>query len=451
MKKNISISLGVIAVLALIVGGYFYFKKDNEVKKDVVLNIIGEALPPLQSLGELAKEYEAKTGVKVVIHPYEFETALQKTQLDFISGKSDYDIVMGIFYNHGRYFESGYVKDLTPFINDPKYKDLTVPADNFYPALQDMNMKYNGKIIGYPFSSQTMFLWYRKDLFQNPVEKDNFKKKYGYDLPLPDENNLLNWTQYQNIVEFFTRKKGENLAGEKLDKDFFGTTLQLKRHPSSFYEFTNYVYSFGGKFYDDNGTPTVNSEANVKALEYYLGLKKFSPDGVTQFTWDDALAQMQQGLIATTIMWSDAPSALYDTKQSKVVDKIGYTLVPMQEGINKKVSVFGGWAFMINSKTKYSDEAYKFIQWACSPEVQLKWAKKGGLPASKNIFEDKEYLDIPYMKTQNEALKNLVAFPRTPNSEEFVSKGILALSKAASNEMTAKESLNWLQNELVKK
>lgn len=418
--------------------------------KQVTLNIIGEALPPLQSLGELSKEYEARTGIKIVIHPFEFETALQKTQLDFISKNADYDIVMGIFYNHGRYYENGNIKDLTKLISDPKYKSIIVPTDNFYPTLQEIDMKYKGKIVGYPFSAQTMFLWYRKDLFQNLDEKQSFKRKYGYELPLPNETTLLDWNQYRDIVEFFTRKKGEKLAGSLLAKDFYGTTLQLKRHPCSFYEFTNFVYSFGGSFYDSSGQPVVNSKNNIEALDFYLSLRQYAPAGVLQYTWDDALAQMQQGLIATTIMWSDAPSALYDSSQSLVVGKIGYSLVPIKKEINKKVSVFGGWAFLINSDTKHSDEAFKFIQWACSPEIQLKWAKHGGLPASKNIFDDKEYLDIPYMKTQNEALKNLVAWPRTPHAENFVSKGILALSKASTGEMSSKESLDWFQNELLK-
>jgi len=435
----------ILCLLSLVV----FFSSCDE-SKTIKLNIIGEALPPLQSLGELSKEYEARTGIKIVIHPYEFETALQKTQLDFVSKKCDYDIVMGIFYNHGRYFENGSIKDLTPFVNDPKYKSITVPIDNFYPALQEIDMKYKGKIIGYPFSAQTMFLWYRKDLFENPTEKLLFKQRYGYDLPIPDETKVLDWDQYKNITEFFTRKKGEKLAGNSLTKDFYGTTLQLKRHPCSFYEFTNFVYSFGGIFYDSLGQPIVNSKNNVEALEFYLSLRKYAPAGVLQYTWDDALAQMQQGLIATTIMWSDAPSALYDSTQSTVVGKIGYSLVPVKKEINKRVSVFGGWAFLINNDTKYKEEAYKFIQWACSPEIQLKWAKQGGLPASKNIFDDKEYLDIPYMKTQNEALKNLVAWPRTPSAENFVSKGILALSKAATSEMSPKESLDWFQGELIK-
>jgi len=416
----------------------------------VELNIIGEALPPMFSLEKLSKEYTDSTGVEISFHPYEFETTLQKTQLDFLSGNSQYDIIMGIFYNHGRYFENNYIKDFSEFDTIPHLKQFKIPIDNFYPKLQDINMKYDDKVIGYPFSAQTMFVWYRKDLFENSKERSSFKTQYGYDLPVPDEQNLLTWKQYYDIAKFFTRNKGEYLADVMLDNNFYGTTLQLKRHPASFYEFSNFIYSFGGRFFDNENNPQINSDENIEALEYYLSLVQYSPPGVLQFTWDDALTQMQQGKIAMTIMWSDAPSALYDKKQSLVVDKIGYTLVPIKEGVNKKVSVFGGWAFLINSKTEYSEEAYKFIQWASSPNIQLEWAKNGGLPASKNIFNDPEYLSIPYMKAQNEALKNLVSWPRYPGAEDFISKGIYALSMAATNELTPKESLDWLQNEIDK-
>lgn len=434
----------IVFAIVLLLGVSLFVYLNTKDDEKIVLNLIGEALPPLESIGELAKEYEKETGVKIQIHPYEFQTALNKTILDFESSKPEYDLVMGIFYNHGKYYENKYI---TPFSD---FKNITpkVPVSNFYKPLQEVSMTYKDEVIGYPFSAQTMFLWFRKDLFENTKEQANFKDMFGYELPIPDEHNLLNWEQYKDIAKFFTRKKGDELGGVRLEDNFYGTTLQLKRHPSSFYELTNFIYSFGGSFFNENGEPDLVNEANIEALEYYLSLKEFSPPGVTQFTWDDALALMQQDKIAMTIMWSDAPSALDDPKQSKVVGKVGYSLVPVKKGVNKKVAVFGGWSFLINSKGKHQEEAYKFIQWACSPDVQLKWAKMGGLPASKNIFEDEEYLSIPYMKAQNEALKNLVSWPRDPNAEYFITKGEEALSKAAINEMTPKEALEWLEKQV---
>lgn len=430
----------VILIVALATLFFFLNNSNTDSKNNITLNLIGEALPPLESLGKLAKKYEEKTGVELIIHPYEFQTALNKAQLDFESNNYSYDLVMGIFYNHGKYYKNGYI---TPFSSFDK-TDKTVPLDNFYKPLQDVCMTYDNEVIGYPFSAQTMFLWFRKDLFTNEKERVRFKALYDYELPIPDENNLLDWEQYEDLAEFFTRKKGDTLGSEILNEDFYGTTLQLKRHPCSFYELTNFIYSFGGSFFDKDGNSMITSEENIEALTYYLNLKNYSPKGVTQFTWDDALAQMQQGKIAMTIMWSDAPSALDDPEQSKVVGKVGYSLVPIKKGIDKKVSVFGGWAFLINDKSKYKKEAYDFVQWACSEETQLKWAKQGGLPASKNIFEDEEYLSIPYMKSQNEALKNLVSWPRYPEAESFISKGEIALSKSAVGEMTPREALEWL-------
>lgn len=446
-NKNKLIILFIFASV-LMLTGYYYFNNVNKQNEIIELHIIGEALPPLESLGELAKEYESQNSVKLIIHPYEFQTALNKTQLDFESNNPQYDIIMGIFYNHGKYYENKYIVPFKKFTNNPKLKTFETPSSNFYPAIQDIDMFYDSELIGYPFSAQTMFLWYRKDLFNNPIERKAFYLRYGYELPVPNETDLLNWKQYENIADFFTRKKGDSLAGEMLDFDFYGTTLQLKKHPCSFYEFTNFVYSFGGEFFDKEGNNRIVSKNNIEALEYYLSLIKYSPPGVTQYTWDDALSLMQQNKIAMTIMWSDAPSALDDPTQSKVVNKVGYSLVPIKEGINKKVSVFGGWAFLINAKSERQNEAYKFIQWACSPKIQLKWAKSGGLPASKNIFDDKEYLSIPYMKVQNEALKNLVSWPRTPNTEVFISKGEIALSKAAIGELTPRESLEWLSSQI---
>ena len=59
--------------------------------------------------------------------------------------------------------------------------------------------------------------------FENPEEKANFREIYRYDLQVPK-----NFIQYYNIAEFFTRKKGEKLAGEVLEQDFYGVGIHGK-------------------------------------------------------------------------------------------------------------------------------------------------------------------------------------------------------------------------------
>src|SRR5688500_14951892 len=72
----------------------------------VTLHLIGEALPPFEAIPEVTKDFAQKTGIKVEIHPYEFETALSKTQLDFTGKTGNYDVVMGIYFNLGKYAEN---------------------------------------------------------------------------------------------------------------------------------------------------------------------------------------------------------------------------------------------------------------------------------------------------------------------------------------------------------
>ena len=442
MKKWI---VAVCAVVALAFIGVFAFRGANS-DNEVTIDIVGEALPPLTSLEELAKQYTEETGVVVRIHPFEFETALQRTQLDFSSGNAEYDLAMGIFYNHGRYFEAG---EITPF-DDDKFANLTAgsrPIGDFYPALQDVVMQYDGNLVSYPFSAQTMFLWFRKDLFEDPSERAKFAARYGYEIPIPDESTPLTWAQYYDLAQFFTRGAGEDLAGVTLTDPFYGNALQMKRHPASFYEFTNFAYSFGGGFFDEDGTPRVDADQNVEALRFYLGLREFAPSGYLQATWDDALALMQQGKVAMTIMWSDAPSELENPDSSNVVGKVGYSLVPVSPGVDRKVAVFGGWGFLINADSPIQEEAYKFVQWVNQPEQQLRWAKAGGLPAAASIFQDPEYISIPYMPAQNEALKHLVSWPRQPWAEQFINSGIEQLSLATSDQQSAEAALRALQAE----
>jgi multiple sugar transport system substrate-binding protein len=439
----------VIAVVLLVITATAAFFVYRRGPKKTVINIVGEALPPLESLGELAKQYTRETGVEVRIHPFEFETALQRTQLDFSSHSGEYDLVMAIFFNQGRYAESG---SIIPF-SDKRFKGLVenpVTREDFYPPVRAVTMDYHGQVVAYPFSAQTMFLWFRKDLFENDAERTAFKERYKYDLPIPDVKTPLTWKQYRDLAEFFSRESGKPLAGKALSAPFYGTALQMRRHPSSFYEFTNFVYSFGGGFFDDKGHPTIASEANQRALEFYLGLRKFAPPGYLQATWDDALAQMQQGTVAMTIMWSDAPSELYNPDSSRVVGRIGYSLVPVDELIGKKVSVFGGWGFMINSDTKIPEECYKFVQWVCRPKNQLAWAKLGGLPAAAAVFSDPDFTSIPYMPAQNEALKNLVSWPRDPKAEQFVNLGIEMLSMATSDQLSPSKALSQFQSRATK-
>ena len=93
------------------------------------------------------------------------------------------------------------------------------------PAFNKAQNLWGGKKVSVTLDGDTFLLYYRKDIFQDASEKAAFKAKYKYDLPDPPNT----WKQVVDLAQFFTRKKGQKLAGKTLTKDFYGYADQAKR------------------------------------------------------------------------------------------------------------------------------------------------------------------------------------------------------------------------------
>lgn len=392
------------------------------------IRTLGEALPPLEALQGLSEKFTTDTGIQVNIEPYEFETALSKTIFDFTSGEANYDFVMGIYYNMGKYAANGMIVPVQELI-DQNPNDA-VDLSNMYQPVLDVSCIYQGDLYALPCTAQTMYLWYRKDLFEHPDEQKKFGDAYGYELPIPSSDNIITFDQFRDLAEFFTREAGDSLAGEALSNPFYGTTIQGKRHPAVFYEFANYIGAWGGSIIDDAGNVAVNDDAVVDALEYFVGLTKWSPPGAAEYTWDDALAVMQQGQIAMCIMWFDAAPALEDETQSRVAGKVGYAPNPKNVNLAHK---YGGWAWYVNADSQNQEEAIQFIQWTNQPDVALDWLDGGGLPSNTEVINSDKYKSLPFNAGREVALQNITAWPDEETwTEEMVDSGVRAVSSAVA-------------------
>lgn len=391
------------------------------------LRTIGEALPPFENLAELSKQFTAETGIALTIEPYVYETALSKTIFDFTSNQAQYDFVMGIYQELGKYAGNGMITPIDDMLAIEPYPiDLSV----FSQSVLDAGCRYDGKTFGLPCTAQTMYLWYRKDLFQNPEEQRAFTDKYGYDLPVPSADNVISFDQFRDLAEFFTRRQGEQLAGETLSSDFFGTCIQGKRHVAVVYEFLNYIGAWGGSILGQDGSVAIDSPEVVEALEFYVGLKKFSPPGTGEYTFDDALVAMQQGNIALCIMWFDAAPELEDESKSKVAGKVGYAPNPKKVNL---VHTFGGWNWYVNADSKKHKETLSFMRWTNQEDVALEWMKVGGLPSRSDVLQSGAYKEIVWNGGREVALDNVIGIPSNITwASELMDAMALSLSSAVA-------------------
>lgn len=439
MKRQTIIIL--LAVLLLLVGVLVYQLWRLTFPEKVVIRLIGEAVSTVDAIDKIKDDFTKETGIHVEVEKYEFETALQKATLDLTSRTGRYDIILQYGVALGKFAEQGHLyemKDLLPRVPPRLLEGFKPESDLFQPVWSELSW-YKGKLYGYPFAANTMFVWYRKDLISDPAEIQAFRKKYGYDLRPPTY-----WKEYRDIAEFFTRH----------DQNFYGVVLQGKRHPAVWYEWLNFAFSFGGGVMEkehgwEYGPLIVNSPETLAATEFYLSLKRFSPPGTTNYTWDDALTAMQQGRIFMCIMWSDAVFGVEDPSASKVVGSVGYA--PPPAGPNGSMAQIAGGSYFISKYSKNPAAALQFILWSLQKEKQVKQQLLGGASAVKNVYSDPRVMKLPYTKAYVASMEHARYMTDTVAETTQISDILqIALSEALIGKKTAKAVLDWAAVEINK-
>jgi multiple sugar transport system substrate-binding protein len=409
------------------------------------LVVLAEATANSAILTEHLADFTKKTGIDVQIEQAPVDSLTQKSVLDFTTKRGAYDVISFPQDYLGSYAEKGYIDAIDDWIATPPAETGTgFDTKDILPALWKASSQWKGKYYGLPSNSAVMFLVYRKDLLENQAEKDAFKAKYGYDLA-----PAKTWSQYRDIAEFFTRPEGAQAGGQPLSRPLYGVTLAGKRHSATVYEWMNYAWGFGGDIFDAEGMPAVNSDANVKALEYTQGLSKFAPPGFTSATWDEITATLQQGQAAQSITWADTAGALENPDDSTVSGKMGYGSMPSLDGAKPGAADLGAWNFGINSFGKNKEAAYLFVAWATSQGTQKAIGEGGGLPSLTSTFQDPALVaKFPYWTQAMTSLEELRTRPRIPEAPAITDALALALSQVLSGGQNAKVGLDGAQQQV---
>jgi multiple sugar transport system substrate-binding protein len=331
----------------------------------------------------------------------------------------------------GQLVEKGLVQAVDSYLADATLHDSTFQPqvqlfDNWWKEIS----WYKSKIYGYPFTELTPYVCYRKDLLGDPIEQAYFRARYHRQLEPPKT-----WGEYLQLAEFFTRPK----------QQFYGTYIQGQNHIALWYEWLNFAYSFGGNILDtkrgdEYGDIVVNSPQNLAATDQYLKLIPFSPPDTLSYNWNGAQAALQQGRVFMGILWNDQAPLLEDPSVSKVTGKIGYTRIPSATG--KPFSQLEGWSYLIPKESMHPREAYRFIEWAMSPEVQAQETLKGGEAPSKATYEDSRVSKLPYVSAFLASVPIAIPKPTIPESARMTEVVQRALSEIVTRKRAPKDGLD---------
>ena len=328
-------------------------------------------------------------------------------------------------------------------VHDPKLDDIV-------PAYQDLYCRYEGKTFALPYDGDVLNFYFRRDLFGDAQEKANYKGRYGKELTVPKT-----WDELRTVAEFFTRKKGQTLAGKTLDRDFYGFAF-LGARGFAYAWWGNIFGSLGGAYFDRELNPQINTPAGVQALGILKGLMPYCPPDVMSLGYEELKNAFLQDRVATMIQWSDVWKKSNDPAISKIVGNCGVAEVPgvlQPDGkVYFRAAAPVGRVIGIPATTKHPKEAY-WVAWKLTTDLSTECVSSSatGLDPYRfshvknakafeefgSIDEAKAYLDVVMTN-----LNHLFPDVNIPGSAEYLDALDIAVTSALAGSKEAKAALD---------
>ena len=323
----------------------------------------------------------------------------------------------------------------------PQYPDIYADLNGLLPkeeidAFVPANISAStlgGKLVMLPRAQfDVSALYYQKSLYQDEAKKAAFKEKYGYDLTPPDT-----WQQVADQATFFSSPP-----------DFYGTQYAGKEEAINgrFYEM---LVAEGGEYLDAEGKPVFNSEAGVRALDWFVNLYKAKavPAGTTNYLWDDLGQGFASGTIAVNLDWPGWATFFNDPKSSKVAGNVGVKVQPAGSS-GKRTGWSGHHGFSITESCANKEAAASLVWFLTNEDSQTLESSAGPLPTRTAVWDHniKQAESDPYKKEVltafQEAAKHAFAVPQTPSWIEISNAVYPELQAAILGDKTSKEALD---------
>ena len=405
-------------------------------QKDKELRILLLDTMQVHSLSGLLKNFYNTTGINTSIEIASHHQLYQKI-LDEQTKTKDakkFDVFMFDIPWLYTLANSGILADISDYIKKPML-DSTL----FLPGSFDYFSKFENKNYGLPFMYAPQILYYRKDLFNNPILKQEFEQIFHSQLRPPET-----WKEFNAISEFFSFYT---------DEIAYGTSIPAAFPESLAPEIYLRIFSAGGSIFDEKNRVVLNKPQNLKA---YIDLLKICKSAKPNFRQTDDVGVVNDFLNGETAMLITYPSFINESvdghTQKKIMSNIGFAQIPAQSPI------LGGWSLGINNLSENKDEAFQFLRWACTDQISNHLSLLGGFSAVESTYSNDELVKLyPWFPIYHSAHKNSrpILPPRKKNGEiisqnlidEIVCKGIYSLIE---NDKDIPSILEDTQKELEK-
>lgn len=361
---------------------------------------------------EAAKSFTEQTGIQVnVTEPSDMSDDLA---LALTSGDTP-DIVSIDCVLVPYYASIGALKDITDEFDALEYKDT------FSGGTLDL-ASYEGSQYAVPFAPDVSVLIYNKDIFE----------ANGLDPESPPKT----WDELLEAAKACT------------SDDCYGYIFCAADAGGMMFTFCPYIWNNGGSFTNEDGTESVlNGAEAVEALQFITDMVyeyQVTPESITSYDWtasrDAFLAQKAAMIVLGSSAVGDIVNGVYDFNA-------GCALIPSADGENYS-SFSGGDSIAIMANTDKPDEAWQFVQYCLSEDVQVnQLAASGNIPARSDLFDNEIYADHAEYDVLRQALEVGEA-PYSLKYNEMYTPWLDAVQYALNQEKTPQEAFDDAKEEI---
>jgi multiple sugar transport system substrate-binding protein len=298
-----------------------------------------------------------------------------------------YDVVLGDVIWPAEFGSKGIVKDITSLVS-------AQPTSQIFPGALVM-AKYNAKYYGMPWILDTKYMFANGSML----------KKAGV---TPAE--LKTW---DGVVAALKKIKAQGIV----KYPWLGSWSQAE---AVVCDYAQLLGAFGGNFLDASGKPAFQSGGGLKALQFMKMLldQGLADPASTSSLEADVLKAFAQGKIAMNLNWTFQLSAALDPTQSTVTkDDVMILHTPAGSPGGPAPGCNGGQPVMIASGTNHPNEAWEYVKFITSQQVQNGYVKDS-LPIWSASYDDPAVVKsagsqlVSVAKTE---LPNMILRPQVTN------------------------------------
>jgi sorbitol/mannitol transport system substrate-binding protein len=329
------------------------------------LNIATVNNAHMTEMQKLTPEFERQfPDIKLKWHVYNEGSLRMRAIADIASDAGRYDVVTIGLYETPIWAKRDWLIPLT--------LDANYDVNDLLPPIKS-GLSYQGKLYAAPFYGESSMLMYRKDLF----------KKAGITL-----EKRPTWDEILNIAKAI-HDPNNGVYGICLrGKAGWGDNMAL---------ISTMVNSFGGRWFDMNWKPEINSDAWNKTVNFYTNLlTSYGPPHSENNSFPEILALSREGKCGMWVDASIAASFLTDPSQSKFAAQWAYSEAPYQVTA-QGASWLWSWSLAIPKEAPNVAAAQTFINWATSKDyIKLVADSKGwaNIPTGTRIstYENPDFV-----------------------------------------------------------